>query len=75
MSESGQRPACRFSIDAKAVAAYRVQLRKMAKGFPIAEAAVDGYSDWQVVEAMERMWAAGTAVLEPGTADEPAQAP
>jgi hypothetical protein len=75
MSDGGQRPAGRFSIDPIAVAAYRVQLREMARGVPIAEAAIDGYSDWQVVEAMERTWAAGTAILERGPADEPALGP
>jgi hypothetical protein len=26
---------------------------------PVAEAAVEGFTEWQVIEAMERLWAAG----------------
>ena len=60
----------RFSIDPEAIADYRKQLRTMAQGSPIAEAAVGGYSDWQVIEAMERMWAAAGV-----DAEEPADTP
>jgi hypothetical protein len=49
--------AARFAIDANSVVGYREQLKAMAQGVPPAEAAIDGFSDWQVVEAMERMWA------------------
>jgi hypothetical protein len=50
----------RFVIDAEAVESYRVQLEEMADGVPYAEAVVEHFSDWQVVQAMESLWAAGS---------------
>ncbi|MGB7588687.1 MAG: hypothetical protein WBM00_08265 [Solirubrobacterales bacterium] len=64
----GQQKTERFSIDAESVAAYRAELQKMAHGQPLAEAALEGFSDWQVIEAMERLWAAGTE-LQPRELD------
>jgi predicted membrane GTPase involved in stress response len=54
----------RFAIDADSVAGYREQLKAMTHGVPVAEAAVDGFSDWQVVEVMERMWAVAVGADE-----------
>jgi hypothetical protein len=53
-----------LSIDPETVAAARAQLRAMAEGIPVAEAAVDGYTDWQVIEAIERLWTAGVSDLD-----------
>jgi hypothetical protein len=62
MDDGSCRREDRFSIDPTSVADYRVQLREMARGVPTVEAAIEGFSDWQVVVAMERLWAAaGTA--------------
>jgi hypothetical protein len=54
----------RFSIDYKAIAAYREQLRAMCRGVPLAEAAVADFSDWEVVEAIERLWSCGALPRE-----------
>jgi hypothetical protein len=48
-----------FNIDPESVATARAQLLEMARGMPVAEAAVEGFTEWQVIEAMERLWAAG----------------
>lgn len=48
----------RFEIDPAAVAAYRRELRAMVRGMPFAEEGVEALSDWEVVRAMERLWAA-----------------
>ncbi len=45
----------------------------MAHGTPIAEAAIDGFSDWQVVEAIERMWSVGTQIEQEAGDELPAQ--
>ena len=42
--------------DAASVAAARRELRSLVRGNPIAEAAVVGFSDWEAVRALERMW-------------------
>ncbi len=52
----------RFAIDADAVGSYRLQLGEMADGFPAAEAAVQRFSDWQVVLAIESLWTAANSV-------------
>jgi hypothetical protein len=62
MTTSGR--GARFAIDAKSVAGYREQLKAMAHGMAVAEAAIDGFSDWQVVEAMERLWAVALGVVD-----------
>lgn len=51
-----------FAIDADAVGSYRLLLGEMAEGFPAAEAAVQRFSDWQVVLAIESLWAAAKSV-------------
>lgn len=61
----------RFEIEPAAVADYRAQLAEMVRGVPVAEAAVEGFSDWQVVEAMERLWAAGTGPIELSAGEAP----
>jgi hypothetical protein len=66
MERSTQHRSERFGIDPESLASYRAELRLMAAGSPIAEAAIEGYNDWQVVEAMERLWAVGTADLPEG---------
>lgn len=52
------RKGPKFSIDAESVAAARAELHDIVQGNPIAEAAVEGFNDWQVIESMERLWAA-----------------
>jgi hypothetical protein len=37
------------------VSAAREELRMMVEANPIAEAALDRYSDWDAIEAMERL--------------------
>lgn len=49
----------RLEIDPASVRAARSELRRIASCSPIAAAAVEGLSDWQAIEAMERLWAAG----------------
>jgi hypothetical protein len=58
----------RFSLDPDAIAEYREQLRAMAAGIPIAEAAIEGFSDWQVIGAIERLWAEEGLGKEPRVA-------
>ncbi|MCW2988892.1 MAG: hypothetical protein JWM24_1830 [Solirubrobacterales bacterium] len=58
----------RLSVDPQSVAAARADLRAMVRGNPIAEAAVEGFNDWEVIEAMERLWGAATS-------DQPAEEP
>ncbi len=53
-----------FSIDPESVAAARAELREIVQGAPIAEAAVEGFSDWQVIEAMERFWAVAISEID-----------
>jgi hypothetical protein len=48
----------RLSIDPESVEATRSELEEIVRGTPIAEDAVDGFSDWQAIESMERLWAA-----------------
>jgi hypothetical protein len=59
-----------FEIDPASLAAYRRALRAMVKGMPVEEAAIDRLTDWQVVQAMESLWAAAT---EEGEGPEPAR--
>ena len=73
MGDDNSRRVDRFSIDPTSVADYRVQLREMARGVPIAEAAVEGFTDWQGVVAMERLWAAGTTCTGHPADDTPPQ--
>jgi hypothetical protein len=68
MGTSGRK--VRFAIDADNVAVYRAQLKAMTHGTPIAEAAIDGFSDWQVVEAMERMWSVATDIDQEAADDQ-----
>ncbi len=50
-----------FSIDPASVAATRAELLKIVRGNSIAEAAVEGFSDWEAVEAMERLLTVATS--------------
>ena len=45
-----------LDIDAASVATARRELRSLVRGNQIAEAAVAGFSDWEAVQALERMW-------------------
>ncbi len=56
MTASGKHS--RFGIDPKSVAKARAELRAIVKGVPVAEAALAGFSDWQAIEALERLQAA-----------------
>lgn len=56
--DADRRRAARFSIDPGSVAEARAELREIVKGVPVAEAAVEGFNEWQVIEAMERLQAA-----------------
>jgi|SoimicmetaTmtLPB_FD_contig_31_94365_length_334_multi_3_in_0_out_0_1 hypothetical protein len=63
------RKHLQLRIDPESVRQSRRELAQIVRGNPIAEAALEGFSDWEVVEALERMWAVG---LEPDRAeDEP----
>jgi hypothetical protein len=65
----GDRKHLQLRIDPESVRQSRRELEQIVRGNPIAEAALEGFSDWEVVEALERMWAVG---LEPDRAeDEP----
>jgi hypothetical protein len=33
----------------------------MVKGIPVAEVAVEGFSDWRVIEGIERLWNAAAS--------------
>jgi hypothetical protein len=63
LSQTGEPATTRspaFSIDPQSVVVHRAELLEIVRGQPLAEAAVEGFSDWQVVAAMERLWAAAT---------------
>ncbi len=66
--DQSRKQGSTFPIDPQSVADARARLREMVQGIPIAEAAVEGFSDWQVIEAMERLWAAGVSEPCPPTA-------
>ncbi len=51
-----KQTSVQLGIDPASVAGARRELRKMARGNPVAEAAVEGFSDWESVRALERMW-------------------
>lgn len=57
MAERTRLPAItdRLEIDAESVAQYRQELREMVRGNALGEAALEGFSNWEVVEAFERM--------------------
>ena len=56
----------RLDIDPTSVRAARSELRRIASGSPIAAARAEGLSDWQAIEAMERLWAAGRGPARSG---------
>lgn len=56
MSQRNEKPV-QLSIDPASVAVAKRELKEIVRGNPIAEAAVDGFSDWEAIEALERMWA------------------
>lgn len=56
--DANRRKAARLSIDQESVTDVRAELREIVKGIPLAEAAVEGFNDWQAIEAMERLRAA-----------------
>ena len=68
-----------LSIDAESVAAARKELQAITRGNPLAEAAVAGFSDWEAVEALERMWAVALGADQedegpaPSTEEEPSE--
>jgi hypothetical protein len=66
MTDGQQQP--RFSIDPKSVAQARADLQAIVKGIPIAEAAVEGFSDWEAIEGLERLWAAAGPMEPDGAA-------
>jgi hypothetical protein len=65
MRDSDRKPV-QLRIDPESVRHARRTLAEIVRGNPIAEAALEGFSDWEVVEALERMWAVG---LEPDRAE------
>lgn len=65
MSDDDRRHM-QLRIDPESVRQSRRELAQIVRGNPIAEAALEGFSDWEVVEALERMWAVG---LEPDRAE------
>jgi hypothetical protein len=46
-----------LGIDPETVVQVRRALAEMVHGNPIGEAAVAGFTDWEAIEAFERMWA------------------
>lgn len=62
----------RLGISPKSVKAARAELKKIVNGIPAAEAAVDGFNDWQVIEATERLW--NNAMVD-APSDDPAPDP
>jgi hypothetical protein len=71
MSDDTDKPV-RLRIDPESVRHARQALAEIVRGNAIAEAALEGFSDWEAVEALERMWAVG---LEPDRGeDEPDRA-
>lgn len=54
--DHAKETAVQLDIDAASVATARRELRSLVRGNPIAEAAVAGFSDWEAVQALERMW-------------------
>lgn len=61
MTSHGEERKDRFSIDPASVAATRAELQEIVRGNAIAEAAVEGFNDWEVIEAMERLVAVATS--------------
>jgi hypothetical protein len=60
------RKYVQLPIDPESVRVARRALAEIVRGNPIAEAALEGFSDWEAVEALERIWAVG---LEPDRAE------
>jgi hypothetical protein len=68
MYDADRKPG-QLPIDPESVRVARRTLADIVRGNPIAEAALEGFSDWEAIEALERLWAVG---LEPDRAgDEP----
>jgi hypothetical protein len=53
MCDSDRKPV-QLRIDPESVRHARRTLAGIVRGNPIAEAALEGFSDWEVVEALER---------------------
>jgi hypothetical protein len=51
--------APKLKVDAESMKRHREELTEIVKGNAIAEAAVEGMTDWEVVAALERLWAVG----------------
>jgi hypothetical protein len=62
-----QATSDRLEIDPESVKEYRQELREMVRGNALGEAAVEGFTDWGVVEAFERM----LAVAKPRDGKQP----
>ncbi len=65
--EGSVQRSVQLEIDPLSVATARRELRSIVAGNAIAEAAVAGFSDWEAVRALERMWgvALGADQAEP----------
>ncbi len=71
MSNGSEKPV-QLNIDAASVAVARRELKEIVRGNPIAEAAVEGFSDWEAIEALERMWAVALTSV-PAEAPQPVE--
>ena len=67
------RKHMQLRIDPESVRQSRRELAQIVRGNPIAEAALEGFSDWEVVEALERMWAVGLEPDRAGNDPDPAE--
>jgi hypothetical protein len=65
----GSREPVQLGIEPETVVQVRRALAEMVRGNPIGEAAVAGFSDWEAIEAFERMWA--VAIGRDEVADHP----
>lgn len=54
----------RFAIDVDSLESYRELVELIVAGMPIAEAALEGFSDWQVVRAVESLWNAASSASQ-----------
>jgi hypothetical protein len=51
----------KLKIDEASVRARREELAAIVKGSKLGEAAVEGMTDWEVIESLERLWEVGTS--------------
>jgi hypothetical protein len=72
MHDADRKPG-QLPIDPESVRVARQTLADIVRGNPIAEAALEGFSDWEAIEALERLWAVGLAPDRAGDEPDPAE--